>query len=65
MPQPFGSSFPNLEIWIQGSRVVGHVSSMAYFSNFWKIRTRRFKTNLTLNLILRVSLRLRGYSIWM
>jgi hypothetical protein len=34
------------------------------FEFIWKIKTRRFKTNLTLSLILRFNLRLRGYSIW-
>jgi hypothetical protein len=34
---------------------------MAYFLNFWKIKIGRFKT---LNLILRLNLRLGGYSIW-
>jgi hypothetical protein len=38
---------------------------MAYFFEFiWKIKTRRFKTNLTLSLILQFNLRLEGYSIW-
>jgi len=60
----FGSFIPNLGIWIQGSGAAGHVSSTSYFSNFWKIKTRRFKTNLTLSLILRFNLRLGGYSIW-
>jgi hypothetical protein len=41
----------------------GHVSSTVYFLNFWKISIR-FKTNLTLSLILRINLRLGGYSIW-
>jgi len=36
----FGSLIPNLGIWIQGSGAAGHVSSMTYFSNFWKIKTR-------------------------
>ena len=60
----FGSFIPNLGIWIQGSGAAGHVSSMVYFSKFWKIKTRRLKTDLTLGLILRFNLRLRGYSIW-
>ena len=42
-----------------GTRVID-----AYFSNFWKIKTRRLKTDLTLGLILRFNLRLGGYSIW-
>ena len=60
----FGSLIPNLGIWIQGSGAAGHVSSMTYFSKFWKIKTRRLKTDLTLSLILRFDLRLGGYSIW-
>ena len=42
-----------------GTRVID-----AYFSKFWKIKTRRLKTNLTLSLILWFNLRLGGYSIW-
>ena len=60
----FGSLISNLGIWIQGSGAAGHVSSTAYFSNFWKIKTRRLKTDLTLSFILRFNLRLGGYSIW-
>ena len=60
----FGSLIPNLGIWIQGSGAAGHVSSTVYFSKFWKIKTRRLKTDLTLSLILRFNLRLGGYSIW-
>jgi hypothetical protein len=60
----FGSFFPNLGIWIQDSRTAGRMSSMAYFLNFLKDKDRRFKTNLTLSLILWFNLRLEGYSIW-
>ena len=60
----FGSFIPNLGIWIQGSGDAGYVPSMAYFSNSWKIKTRRLKTDLTLSLILRFNLRLGGYTIW-
>jgi hypothetical protein len=35
-----------------------------FFEFILKIKTGRFKTNLTLRLILRFNLRLRGYSIW-
>jgi hypothetical protein len=35
-----------------------------FFKLIWKIKTGRFKTNLTLSLILRFNLRLGGYSIW-
>jgi hypothetical protein len=34
------------------------------FRMYLKDKKRRFKTNLTLNLILRFNLRLGGYSIW-
>jgi hypothetical protein len=40
------------------------VSSATYFLNPLEDKDRRFKTKLTLKLILRVNLRLRGYSIW-
>jgi hypothetical protein len=43
---------------------VGHVSSVTYFSNLLEDKDRRLKIKLTLSLILRVNLRLRGYSIW-
>ena len=35
---------------------------MVYFSIFWKIKKK--KNEVTLSLILRFNLRLRGYSIW-
>ena len=53
--------------WDLNSRLGGcetHVIDGLFFSNFWKIKTERFKTNLTLSLILRFNLRLGGYSIW-
>ena len=59
----FGSLIPNLGIWIQGSGAAVYVSSTAYFSNSWKIKTRRLMTDLTLSLILRFNLSLGGYSI--
>jgi hypothetical protein len=37
---------------------------MSYFLNSLEDKERRFKTNLTLSLILQFNLRLRGYSIW-
>ena len=51
----------NLDSWLGGcgTRVID-----AYFSKFWKIKTRRLKTDLTLSIILRFNLRLGGYSIW-
>ena len=39
----FGSFIPNLGIWIQGLGAAGHVSSMAYFSNFWKIKDQKIE----------------------
>jgi hypothetical protein len=54
----------NLGIWIQGSGAVGYVSSATSFSNLLEDKDRRLKIKLTLSLILRVNLRLRGYSIW-
>jgi hypothetical protein len=56
--------FQTLEIWIQGSGTAGHVSSVTYFSNLLEDKDRSLKIKLTLNLILRVNLRLGGYSIW-
>jgi hypothetical protein len=53
-----------LGIWIQGSGAAGHVSSAAYFSKLWEDKDRKIKIKLTLSLILRVNLRLGGYSIW-
>jgi hypothetical protein len=43
---------------------MGHVSSTTYFSNLFEDSDGRFNTSLTLSLILRVNLRLEGYSIW-
>jgi hypothetical protein len=56
----------NSKSWNLDSRLgaVGYVSLTAYFSNFWKIKTRRLKTDLTLSLILRFNLRFGGYTIW-
>jgi hypothetical protein len=34
----FLSFFQTLGIWSQGSGAAGHMSPMAYFSTFWKIR---------------------------
>jgi hypothetical protein len=56
--------FQTLGIWIQGSGAAGHVSSTTYFSNLLEDKDRRLKIKLTLSLILRVNLRLGGYSIW-
>jgi hypothetical protein len=40
------------------------VSSITYFSNLLEDKDRRLKIELTLSMILRVNLRLGGYSIW-
>jgi hypothetical protein len=56
--------FPNLRILIQGSRPAEYVPSTAYFLKFLEDKGRRFKTNLTLRLILQFNLKLGGYSIW-
>jgi hypothetical protein len=63
MPQVIGSFSPNLGIRIQGLGAAGHVSSSIYFLNLLEYMERRFKTNLTLSLILRFNLRLGGYSM--
>jgi hypothetical protein len=56
--------YQTLGIWIQGSGAARHVSSVTYFSNLLEDKDKRFKTNLTLSLILQFNLRLGGYSIW-
>ena len=46
--------------WNLDSRLGGYGTRVinAYFSNFWKIKTRRLTTDLTLSLILRFNVRL-------
>jgi hypothetical protein len=39
-------------IWIQGSGATGYVSLMAYFLSSLKDKERKFKTSLTVSLIL-------------
>jgi hypothetical protein len=56
--------FQTLGIWILGSGAAGHVSSATYFSNLLEDKDRRLRIKLSLSLILRVNLRLGGYSIW-
>jgi hypothetical protein len=59
-------------LWILNSKTWGfgfkaprlRDTSVTYFSNLLEDKDRRLKTKLTLNLILRVNLRLGGYSIW-
>jgi hypothetical protein len=63
MPRFFGSFIPKLGIRIQDSGAVGHVSTPTYFSNLLEDKDRRVKIELTVSLILRVNLRLEGYSI--
>jgi hypothetical protein len=60
----FDPLFQNLGDFDSRLGAAGHVSSMTYFSNLLEDKDRRLKTKLTLNLILRVNLRLGGYSIW-
>jgi hypothetical protein len=53
------------KLWDLNSRLRGcrtHVINNLFFKFIWKIKTRRFKTNLTLSPILRFNLRLGGYS---
>jgi hypothetical protein len=64
MPHSLDPLFQTLGIWIQGSGTATYVSSVTYFSNLLEDKGRRLKTKLTLSLILRVNLRLGGYSIW-
>jgi hypothetical protein len=64
MPRFFGSFFKILGVWIQNSEAAGHVLSVTYFSNLLEDKDRRFKTNLTISLIIRFNLMLGGYSIW-
>jgi hypothetical protein len=60
MPPLFGSFFKTLGFGFKAWGPVEHVSSMAYFLNFLEDKERRFKTNLTLSLILRFNVRLRA-----
>jgi hypothetical protein len=65
MPRFFGSFIPkseNLDLRLGGA--AGYVSSATYFSNLLEDKDRKLEIKLTLSLILRVNLRLRGYSIW-
>jgi hypothetical protein len=64
MPRFFGSFIPKLGDLDSRLRAAGHVSSTTYFSNMLEDKDRRLKIKLTLSLILRVNLRLGGYSIW-
>jgi hypothetical protein len=56
--------FQTLGIRIQGSGAAEHVSLVIYFLNLLEDKGRRLKIKLTISLILRVNLRLGGYSIW-
>jgi hypothetical protein len=58
-----GSLFPNLRDL--DSRLGGcGICGIDYFRIYLKIKKGRFKTNVTLSLILRFNLRLEGYSLW-
>jgi hypothetical protein len=64
MPRFFGSLIPKLRdldsrLGGCGTRVISDL-----FSNLLEDKDRRLKIKLTLSLILRVNLRLEGYSIW-
>jgi hypothetical protein len=59
MLQFFGSFIPNVRDL--DSRLE---AATTYFSNLLEDKDRRLKIKLTLSLILRVNLRLGGYSIW-
>jgi hypothetical protein len=54
--------YPQYKRFLFKARGCGICASEIYFSNFWKIMKK--KTEVTLSLILRFNLRLRGYSIW-
>jgi hypothetical protein len=64
MLQFFGSFLPNLRDL--DSRLGGYRTRVIsdLFLNLLEDRDRRLKIKLTLSLILRVNLRLGGYSIW-
>jgi hypothetical protein len=65
MPRFFGSFIP--KPWgfgFKGTEAAGHVSLVTYFLKVLEDKDRRLKFKLILGLILRVNLRLRGYSIW-
>jgi hypothetical protein len=64
MPRFFGSFIPKLGDLDSRLGGCGHVSSVTYFSNLLEDKDRRLKIKLTLSLMLRVNLRLEGYSIW-
>jgi hypothetical protein len=64
-PRLFRSFFSNLgtlDLRLEGCRTP--IINILFSKFIWKIKTGRFKTNLTLNLILQFNLRLGGYSIW-
>jgi hypothetical protein len=65
MPRFFRSFIPKLgDLESRLGSCGTRVSSATYFSNLLEDKDRRLKIKLTLSLILRVNLRLGGYSIW-
>jgi hypothetical protein len=59
---PFIPKLGDLDSKLGGSGTC--VISTLFFSNLLEDKDRRLKIELTLSLILRVNLRLKGYSIW-
>jgi hypothetical protein len=58
----FFSKSKDLDSKLRGCRI--HIINGLFFKFIWKMKIKRFNTNLTLSLILRFNLRLSGYSIW-
>jgi hypothetical protein len=63
MPRFFGFFFQTLEFGFKARSLQDTCHQWIIFEFIWKIKTGRFKTNLTLCLILRVNLRLGAYSM--
>jgi hypothetical protein len=57
----FFSKSKDLDSKLRGCRI--HIINGLFFKFIWKMKIKRFNTNLTLSLILRFNLRLSGYSI--
>jgi hypothetical protein len=64
MPQLFGSFLQTLEFGFNAQGLQDTCHQWLIIRIYLKVKTRRFKTNLTLSLILRFNQRLGGYSIW-
>jgi hypothetical protein len=56
--------FKTLRVWIQGLGAIGTYVISDLFLKLLEDKDIRLKIELTLRLILRISLRLRGYAIW-